>query len=799
MNNENITPNNSLGSSSRVESFSFYIFLATIILAPLVFWLNPYITQDLIKTFVIAIGVIVTAILIGFVAMKEKSIPLLPKSLCRISTFLAGSIIISSLLSIHASKSLFGQGFEIGSASFILILMLAGFSAFTLVGRHKDRAVVLYVGVAVTYLVVFVLHLLRIIFGPKFMTLGILNSSTASIVGGWFNLATFSAIIFMISILAVIFLRLSKRTKIIYWVLAVISFIGTVLVADIRIWQILTLVFLGISICLSILKWNAIKQSGLGRWSAIVRSLAWVPIVVFVVSALLVWRGPSVIGPLITKMNIAHMELVLPWQMTLGVTASVMQSYPLFGVGSNNFSQAYLTYKPIQINATNAWSAEFSSGFGYIPTFVATHGVVGSILWVLLFVFFGIISTKILRNLPVEADRRFMVVSSFVVSVFLILVAFVSVPSHSILLLTFTFIGIFLGTSRAYGLLPARSYTPAPGSKMFKILVALAILILVVWGLIYFKKTIAFTYFGSGVKVLNSSGDLEKIDRFFSKALKLDQSDVYWRGKAEVALVAAQKMADGVTPATSASTTQAILSEINNILNQGLASAKKATTYDPANYYNFLSEARVSEVAATVKMQNGYESAVSAYNSAINLNPYNPSVYLSLANLQARQAKYDDALQTLGKALQVKNNYLDAVFLLSQVYAAKGDTSNAIVAAKVAVQLNPQNSILLFQLGILDYNIKDYAGAIQALTDAIKYQPDYANAKYFLGLSHARLNHMAEAITLFEELSLKNPDNQEVALILSNLRSGRSIFTDTKAPATPAPEKRSSLPIKEKK
>jgi Flp pilus assembly protein TadD len=335
--------------------------------------------------------------------------------------------------------------------------------------------------------------------------------------------------------------------------------------------------------------------------------------------------------------------------------------------------------------------------------------------------------------------------------------------------------------------------------KIFSSLVALAILILVVWGLIYFKKTIAFTYFGSGVKVLNSSGDLEKIDRLFSKALKLDQSDVYWRGKAEVALVAAQKMADGVTPATSASTTQAILSEINNILNQGLASAKKATTYDPANYYNFLSEARVSEVAATVKMQNGYESAVSAYNSAINLNPYNPSVYLSLANLQARQAKYDDALQTLGKTLQVKNNYLDAVFLLSQVYAAKGDTNNAIVAAKVAVQLNPQNSILLFQLGILDYNIKDYAGAIQAFTDAIKYQPDYANAKYFLGLSHARLNHMAEAITLFEELSLKNPDNQEVALILSNLRSGRSIFTDTKAPATPAPEKRSSLPIKEKK
>jgi tetratricopeptide (TPR) repeat protein len=798
MNNDTITPN---GNSSKMESFSFYIFLATIILAPLVFWLNPYITQDLIKSFVIAIGVIVSAILIGFVAMKEKSISLLPRSLCRTGTFLTGSIIVSSLLSIHISKSLFGQGFEIGSASFILILMLAGFVAFTVVGRQKDRAVVLYVGIAVSYLVVFVLHLLRMIFGAKFMTLGILNSATSSIIGGWYNLATFSAIIFIIAILAVMFLRLSSRMKIAYWVLAVLSFIGILVIADSRVWQILTLVFLGLSICLSILKWNVVKQSGLRGLSAVIKSLSWIPVVVFIISALLVWRGPSIVGPIITKMNVAHMELVLPWQMTLGVTASVVQSYPLFGVGSNNFSQAFLAYKPIQINSTNAWSAEFSYGFGYIPTFVATHGVVGSILWVLLLIFFGIISTKVLRNLPTEADRKFMILSSFTSAVFLILVSFVSVPSHSILLLVFVFAGIFLGLSSAYGLLPIRTYAPTVGTKMYKIfssIVALAILILVVWGLIYFKKTIAFNYFGNGVKILNSAGDVEKIDQAFSKALKLDQSDAYWRGKAEVALVAAQKMADQVTPATPASTTQAILSEINNILNKGLADAKKATAYDPTNHYNFLSEARVSEVAANIKMQNGYENAVSAYNSAININPYNPAIYLSLANLQAKQAKYDDALATLGRALQVKNNYLDAVFLLSQVYAAKGDINNAIVAAKVAVQLNPQNSILLFQLGMLDYNAKDYAGAVQAFTEAIKYQADYANAKYFLGLSHARLNKMAEAIALFEDLSATNPENQEVALILSNLRSGRSIFTDAKAPVT-APEKRSSLPIKEKK
>jgi tetratricopeptide (TPR) repeat protein len=285
----------------------------------------------------------------------------------------------------------------------------------------------------------------------------------------------------------------------------------------------------------------------------------------------------------------------------------------------------------------------------------------------------------------------------------------------------------------------------------------------------------------------------------FTTAIKFDNSDLYWRSKAEVAIATAQKLAGTINSSMSASTTQAVLTDINNVLNRGIADAKMATAYNPKNYYNYISEARVAEIAAGVKMPNGYENALKAYNSAIGLNPYNPSLYLNLANFEAKNSKYDDAIRDLGRALQVKNNYLDAVFLLSQVYSAKGDIQNAITAASVAVQLNPQNSVLLFQLGLLKYYAKDYAGSTQALEEAIKYQPDYANAKYFLGLSLARQNNTTKALAIFEELAEKNSDNQEIALIIANLRSGRSIFTDVKNPVTATPEKRAGLPVKEKK
>jgi tetratricopeptide (TPR) repeat protein len=325
------------------------------------------------------------------------------------------------------------------------------------------------------------------------------------------------------------------------------------------------------------------------------------------------------------------------------------------------------------------------------------------------------------------------------------------------------------------------------------------ILVLLVWGLVYLKKTIAFVYFGNGVKALNVSNDIEKAQSDFTKAIGIDETDVYWRAQVETMILATQKLAGSLNQNSSASTTQAVLTDINKLLNNGLSYAKKAVAYDPKNYYNYVSEARISEVASSLKMEKGYENAVSAYNSAINYNPFNPALYFALASFEAKNAKYDEAIQDLGKSLQVKNNYLDAIFLLSQIYAAKGDIGSALTASKVAVQLNPQNPVLLFQLGILEYNNKDYSGASQALTEAIKYQPDYSNAKYFLGLSEARLNNTGKAIALFEELANANPDNQELALILANLRNGKSVFNDAKPPVTTAPEKRSGLPIKEKK
>ena len=788
-------------NKNKLEGIAFYVFIITVVLAPIIFWGSSYVSLDSIKTFLISIGAIISAILLLFVAMKDKSIPLPPKSICMTSVLVIISIFVSSLLSPHFIKSFFGQIFEVGNASFIILLFVAAWVTFVLVKNQKDRAMVVYVGMTSTYIVLFILHFLRIVFGEKFMTLGILKTQTMTILGNWFSLSAFSVLILIISMFGIMLLQSSKKTKIFLWILFTLSSLGVLLIADMRIWYVLVVLFLGLTISLYVEKWNKIKNTVPSKFSLIFKSISWLPFTILIVCSLLVWKGPSLLSGVINKLSINYSEIVLPWQVTLGVTSSTIQNYPLFGVGSNGFSQAYLAYKPLIINSTDVWATEFMYGFGLIPTFVASHGIVGSILWILLFVFFAIISVKILRNLPEETEKKFMLLSSFTASVFLWLTSFVTVPSHTIIFFNFVLLGIFIGLATTYGIIPARVFAPAPGTKVYKILssfIALIILVLLVWGLIYFKKTAAFGYFGSGVKALELSSNIELAESNFNKAINLDNTDAYWRAKAEVVILATQKLASGLNKDSSASTTQSVLTEINKLLNNGLVYSRNAIAYDQKNYYNYVSEARISEVATSLKMDKGYENAINAYNNAITYNPFNPYLYFSLANFEAKNEKYDEAIRDLGRSLQVKNNYLDAVFLLSQIYATRGDISNAITASKVAVQLNPQNPIILFQLGILEYNNKNYVGASQALSEAIKYQPDYANAKYFLGLSEVRLNNTAKAITLFEDLTSTNPDNQELALILANIRNGKSVFNDPKSPVTTAPEKRSTLPIKEK-
>ena len=112
--------------------------------------------------------------------------------------------------------------------------------------------------------------------------------------------------------------------------------------------------------------------------------------------------------------------------------------------------------------------------------------------------------------------------------------------------------------------------------------------------------------------------------------------------------------------------------------------------------------------------------------------------------------------------------------------------------------LDSRNPTVFFELGLLRYNNKDYKGAVSALEQATTLEPSYANARYFLGLAYDKLSRRSDAIAEFETIQKSNPDNQEVQLILNNLRAGRTPLSNAKPPISTKPESRKNLPLPEK-
>ena len=144
----------------------------------------------------------------------------------------------------------------------------------------------------------------------------------------------------------------------------------------------------------------------------------------------------------------------------------------------------------------------------------------------------------------------------------------------------------------------------------------------------------------------------------------------------------------------------------------------------------------------------------------------------------------------------MKPNYTDAILLVVQLEVANNDIPSAIQAATAAAQTAPGVAPIWFQLGLLYYSNGDTAKAILALEKALFITTEYANAKYFLGLSYYAQNRTEDATKQFEDLQKTNPDNSEVQLVINNMTAGREPFASSTPPLIP-PQGRTTAPIPE--
>lgn len=781
-------------SKGRLEKISFIVLLITIILGSLAFIPSVYVPIEMVKNTVITFGILISSLLYFLSAFKNKSLYIPKHPIFLASCGIVLSLIVSTLFSTNIWKSVFGQGFELGTVSMILVLFLGTFLTLNLTRNEKDRILYLYGSILFSFAIILIFHVIRMFGGVDVLGFSIFKTTTSTIFGKWNDLSILSGIVFILSYLGLRMISLKGSFKILLTVISILSFVFAVLVNSSIVWSMFLLTM--VLIAIYEYKNNVSSVPGI---SGMIKRIPVLTSIIAIVVILGLWKGDIIVNPIISKLNISQTEVNLPWQLSLDVATDTIKESPFFGAGPNRFGNQYLKFKPPVVNPTIFWNTEFGSGFGTIPTFVVTQGLVGIALWLAFIVIFIYSGFKALKK---KSDNLslFFTTSTFFTALFLWLINIIYVPSHSILLLTFIFTGLFVASLVNGGEVVLVDVGKDEGivKKLTPLVLIVIFAICVIWTAAYTKKVLALGYFQGGIAALNlpNGQGMTKAQENFKKALALDKNDTYYQALSEINILKISGLVQQIQ--SKQNTSQEILKEVATLTEEALKYAREAISTDPTNYYNYISEARISEVALTLQAPNAYENVKNSYVNALKYNPYSPLIYLNLARLEASQNKMTEAQRNIGLALQLKQNYLEAIFLLSQIQVSQGQIKDAITSVQVASQINNTNPLIFFQLGLLQYNDKNYQAAVDALNQAIKLDNQYANAQYFLGLSYARLNQYQDATIQFENLTKTNPDNQEVAFILSNLRAGKSPFQDAKPPIDSKPEKRKTLPIKSK-
>ncbi len=570
------------------------------------------------------------------------------------------------------------------------------------------------------------------------------------------------------------------------------------------------------------------------------------PLVLMVIVAILFFVHPP-----ISQIVQLPAEVRPSFGATLDIARGTLSSgvtSGLFGSGPATFLYEYLIHRSIDLNNTAFWGVRFAQGFSTMPSLLVTIGGLGMgslLVYLGMFIWAGFKGVATLarpkgnegtqgESSPSSASSyqvgssgaEKIALISFVSFLFLLASWFYYPVNFSILLFTFLFAGLVLAALRIGGVVKDFEFsllqTP---QRTFALSLAIIVLIVIVVVGVYWQgqRYIASVYHAFGVQAYDKGQNIDEAMSKVGLAVNLDNSqDKYWRTFAQLLTLRAQEVLNSQDIDTAQ-----LQQRYQVILQSQIQAGQQAVKVNPSDPLNWRQLAAVYE--DNVAIVGGADRfAIDNYKKASELNPKNPAEFLSIARAYVRSADrtqaqiarltqadakanqdeigklqgeradaLNKALEALQKSIALKGDYSPAHFLASQVYERQGNRTLAIEKTLETRNLNPLDTGVGYQLGLLYYLDSQTDKAREELERVVSLSETFSNARYFLGLSYDKLGNGDKAIKQFERIYELNPDNEEVKSILKNLRAGKEALAEIVPPAQP-PQERIEQPLEQR-
>ncbi|OIO33103.1 MAG: hypothetical protein COZ49_01685 [Candidatus Yonathbacteria bacterium CG_4_10_14_3_um_filter_47_65] len=752
--------------SNRLDAFAFFmVFVVGFMLS--FFFTPPFAGAVDVGKSVFLSTLVTISFFLWLVARLKDGRLVFPNSI----VLFAGGVLpvvflLSSVFSAVPKMSLVGLGIETGTFSTILLLFILMFLG-SIFFQQKERVFYLYTSFSISALLIFIYQTFRyVMLSFQLPFAGIFAGLPANVVGKWSDMGMFFGFVLLLSI-STIELALPKN-KIFKWLLYMTiaaSFAILVAINFDLLWLIIA--FLSLVIFVYGFSFGGKRNSDTGR------KLPALSFTTLIISLFFVLAGNLIGGALFSAFNIPQETIRPTWGQTLEVARGTLVEHPIFGSGPSRFANEWLLRRPDGVNNSPLWNIDFESGVGLVPSFAVTTGIVGGIAWVVFLVVFLYCGIFVLFSAKLRDRPAYLVFSAFISSLYLWVLTIVYVPNIVIFSLAFLMTGVFIAMLVSHNLASSYKFFFLEDPRVgFVSVLVLVLLVLgsLGGGYLLFQKFLSVGYFQKSVSAYQNDGDLSKAEVYISQAIRLNQSDIYFRIFSEINIARLR----GVL-SQSAVSQDTVKSQFLTVSQFATENALNATAIDGENYQNWLSLGHVYEALMPFGApEEFYQNAKSSYDKALALNPKSPSILLAEARLELGHKNVDGSKNYIAQALNERSAYTEAIFLLSQIQADEGNLKDAIASADVASRISPTDIGVFFHLGYLKYSNKDYQGAISALGRAVEIAPNYLNARYFLGLSYQKIGERGKAIEQFETIDKYEPGNSDVRKVLNNLRSGVS-------------------------
>lgn len=711
---------------------------------------------------VLGILVIISLSLLSLRRLEVRTI--LPFTL---GTFLlvVGVAFFSGILSGDTQDALRGSMLETQTAAFIAVMALVMGLPLVYQGS-KLMSIKALAAFGFTGTVLLVYAALRLVIGPDFLSLGSFNAATVTPIGSFNDLAIFAGLMTLLCLVTL--MQLPLKTSIQYGI-AVVILVSLFILAAVNFFNIWLVVgFFSFLMLVYLLSRNTLfRSTGQGTERTASRVQVVITTIVCIISATFVVAGDYAGAQVEQLTNVNYIEVRPSFGATIGIAKQVYADDAFFGIGANRFADAWRLFKERSINETIFWDTDFNAGSGFVPTLFVTLGSVGGILLVIFHVGLLYLGYRmLLKSKDRDSYWYYLGVLSFTAACFIWGMSYVYVPGAAILLLGAFFTGLVFVSASA--LLPTviRTIPLSVSRQRGFVLMALVILLIpasVAVLLSVGKQYSAQANFAEASATAASLDEFEKVAQD-SYVLFPDERFISARARVQLANLNNLLGVQNPTPEQQQS--------FQRSAQQALVYAEQAVQDDLTNPDYRAILAGVYNTLALAGSDGAQERAELSLAEAQLLDPFNPGYHLIAAQIEARIGDLDAARTEITKALELKRNYTEALYLSAQLDIESGNVESAIATTQAIITLEPSNPTRYFQLGVLLAANNQEQQAIGAYSAAIALDPQYANARYLLAIALLNSNQNDAALEQLQVVRKTNPTDQKLLDLIQQVESG---------------------------